>query len=244
MEDAHYCEDGFNGNPEQAFFGVYDGHGGNLAANFCAENLHKVLGSELNKEGKEVFNDPNKVLDIFKSSYLKTDDKMKGLVPTHHGCTVVTCLVTGSLADGTRQLFTANAGDGRAVLCRDGKAIRLTEDHKATSEVEAKRITDSGGFIINGRVNGQIVITRSLGDHLMKDFIIGTPHVDHQKLTEQDTHVIVACDGLWDVVEDQQAVDLLLEHKDASANELSKRLLVKALQDGSTDNLSIIVVKL
>jgi len=78
----------------------------------------------------------------------------------------------------------------------------------------------------------------------MKDFIIGTPHIDHQTLTEQDTHIIVACDGLWDVVEDQQAVDLLLEYKDASANELSKRLLVKALTDGSTDNLSIIVVKL
>jgi protein phosphatase PTC1 len=244
MEDAHYCEDGFNGVPEQAFFGVYDGHGGNMAANFCAENLHKVLSSELNKEGKEVLNDPPKVLEILKQSYLKTDEKMKGLVPTHHGCTVVTCVLTGSVAAGNRQLFTANAGDGRAVLCRNGQAIRLTEDHKATSEVEAKRITDAGGFIINGRVNGQIVITRSLGDHLMKDFIIGTPHVDHQTLTDQDTHIIVACDGLWDVVEDQQAVDLLLEFKDASANELSKRLLVKALQDGSTDNLSIVVIKL
>ncbi len=45
MEDAHYCEDGFNGDPEQAFFGVYDGHGGNMAANFCAERLHKVSSS-------------------------------------------------------------------------------------------------------------------------------------------------------------------------------------------------------
>jgi len=131
-------------------------------------------------------------------------------------------------------------------LCRAGKAIRLSEEHKASSESEAKRISESGGFIINGRVNGQIAITRSLGDHLMKDFILSTPYTSHQKLTDEDTHLIVACDGLWDVCSDQQACDFILENNESTekASELAKKLLIKALQDGSTDNLSVIVVKL
>jgi protein phosphatase PTC1 len=242
MEDAHYCEDGFNGNASQGFFAVYDGHGGKDAAVYASANLHKILAEHLNKAGPDVFKTPEKVQEIMKTTYLETDNKMKTAVPTHHGCTSVTCLITGTLPD--RHLFAANCGDARAVLCRGGKAIRLTQEHKASDEIEAKRIQSVGGFIINGRVNGQIVITRSLGDHLMKDYIIGEPYLQYEKLTDKDTHLVVACDGLWDVCDDQGAVDFVLKYPDADAAELSKRLLVKALQDGSTDNLSIIVVKL
>jgi len=241
MEDAHRIEDGFNGDPSSGFFAVYDGHGGKEAANFSSENLHKVFAEELNKE-TNVYENPEKVIEVLKRTYLATDEKLKTSVPTHHGCTSVTVLVTGK--GENRQLFAANVGDARAVLCRDGKAIRLTEEHKASDATEAKRITDAGGFIIHGRVNGQIIITRSLGDHLMKEFIIGDPYTSYEKLTDKDTWLIVACDGLWDVVEDQPAVDFVLEHATLSASEISKKLLVKALQDGTTDNLSIMVVKL
>jgi len=243
MEDAHYVEDGFMKDPNKGFFAVYDGHGGKEAALFCSKTLHLVLEEFLNKEGEGVFEHSDKVLEIFRKTYLETDSKMKSSsVPGHHGSTSVTCLITGKGA--SRKLFSANAGDARAVLCRDGKAIRLTEEHKASDEVEQKRIQDAGGFIVNGRVNGQIAITRSLGDHLMKDFIIGDPYLSHQDLIDKDTHLIVACDGLWDVVEDQAACEFLAQYPNASADELSKRLLVKALQDGSTDNLSVCVVKL
>jgi protein phosphatase PTC1 len=127
---------------------------------------------------------------------------------------------------------------------RAGKAIRLSEDHTAHNAVESQRIQDSGGFIINGRVNGHIVITRSLGDHLMKEFIINTPHLYSTTLTDEDTHLILACDGLWDVVLDQEAVNFVLENDNYTATDLAKRLVVKALEAGSTDNLSVIVVKL
>jgi len=226
MEDAHHIEDGFNGDPNQGFFGVYDGHGGKEAAIFAADNLHKVLAEELNKH-QGIFEDPNKVLSVMRETYLSVDEKMKSAVPSHHGCTSVTSLVVGKKGEN-RQLFTANVGDARAVLCRDGKAIRLTEEHKASEEQEAKRITDGGGFIIHGRVNGQIIITRSLGDHLMKEFIIGDPFLNHQKLTDKDTWLIVACDGLWDVVEDQQAVDFVLEHASLSPSEVSKKTSYKS----------------
>jgi len=93
-------------------------------------------------------------------------------------------------------------------------------------------------------VNGQIIITRSLGDHLMKEYIIGDPYLRFEKLTEKDTHLIVACDGLWDVVDDQPAVDFVLENSKLSASDISKKLLIKALQDGTTDNLTIMIIKL
>jgi protein phosphatase PTC1 len=241
MEDAHYMEDKFNGDGTQGFFAIYDGHGGKEAAIFAADNLHKLLAEEINKEA-DTMKDPEKVLQALKRSFLATDEKLKTAVPSHHGCTAVTCIVTGS--GDNRHLYTANVGDARAVLCRDGKAIRLTEEHKASDTVEAKRITDGGGFIIHGRVNGQIIITRSLGDHLMKEFIIGDPHLSHEKLTSKDTWLIVACDGLWDVVDDQPAVDFVLENASLPAPQISKKLLIKALQDGTTDNLSIMVIKL
>lgn len=60
-------------------------------------------------------------------------------------------------ADGAirRVLYLANVGDARAVLCRGGKAVRLTYDHKGSDSQEAKRITDAGGFVMNNRVNGE-----------------------------------------------------------------------------------------
>ena len=130
------------------------------------------------------------------------------------------------------------------IFSRKGQALRLSEDHTAKNTEEAKRIEETGGFIINGRVNGQIMITRSLGDHLMKEFIINKPYIFNTKLEDDDNFLIVACDGLWDVIEDQQAVDFLLENKELSCNDLAKRLVVKALESGSTDNLSVIVLKL
>jgi len=244
MEDAHVIIDGFNDDPRSGFFAVYDGHGGKEAANYAAENLHKVLIEELIKHPENICDDEAKMKEILTTVYSNTDEALKEKVPSHHGCTAITVYLTGK--EDSRSMHVANAGDARAILCRNGKAIRMSYEHKAADEEEAKRIADTGGFIINGRVNGQIMITRSLGDHLMKEFIISTPFTYHTKLTKEDTWLIVACDGLWDVCEDQQAVDFVLEWagKGSGATELSKRLLIKALQDGSTDNLSIIVVKL
>src|SRR6202035_5165989 len=71
-----------------------------------------------------------------------------------------------------RVLYTANAGDARGVLCRGGKAMRLTYDHKGSDKQEAKRITDAGGFVMSGRVNGVLAVTRSLGDSSMKEYVV------------------------------------------------------------------------
>ena len=95
-----------------------------------------------------------------------------------------------------RVLYVANAGDARGVLCRKGRALRLTYDHKGTDKQEAKRIMDSGGFVMSGRVNGVLAVTRSLGDSSMKEFVVGAPYTTETELTEDDEVLILACDGV------------------------------------------------
>lgn len=101
-----------------------------------------------------------------------------------------------------RVLYVANAGDARGVLCRAGRALRLTYDHKGTDKQEAKRIMDSGGFVMSGRVNGVLAVTRSLGDPSMKEFVVGAPYTTETELTDEDEFLILACDGvssLWSI---------------------------------------------
>ncbi|GAA5841795.1 hypothetical protein JCM11251_004066 [Rhodosporidiobolus azoricus] len=141
-----------------------------------------------------------------------------------------------------RTLYTANVGDARAVLSRGGRAVRLTYDHKGSDAREAKRISDAGGFVLNNRVNGVLAVTRSLGDSSMKEFVVGSPFTTETSLGPGDEWLIVACDGLWDVCTDQEAVQLISDCP--TAQEASQRLLDHALNSFSTDNLSILTVKL
>merc|ERR550514_1084494 len=129
------------------------------------------------------------------------------------GCTACCCLLD------ERSIYTAHLGDARAVICRSGLAVRLTSmsDHKATDHAEAQRVVDAGGSILNERVNGMLAISRAFGDHEMKkpklpqDVVSNVPDITSTELTEQELFIIVACDGLWDVMSDQDAVNLVLE---------------------------------
>lgn len=79
---------------------------------------------------------------------------------------------------------------------RNGKAVRLSYDHKGSDQQEAKRIMDLGGFMMNNRVNGVLAVTRSLGDCVMKEFVVGNPYTTETDLTPQDDFLILACDGV------------------------------------------------
>ncbi|KAH8705322.1 phosphatase 2C-like domain-containing protein [Talaromyces proteolyticus] len=145
-------------------------------------------------------------------------------------------------ASRQRVLYTANVGDARIVLCRNGKALRLSYDHKGSDENEGKRIANAGGLILNNRVNGVLAVTRALGDTYLKDLVTGHPYTTETVIQpDQDEFLILACDGLWDVCTDQEAVDLIRNIKDAQ--EASKILVDHALSRFSTDNLSCMVVR-
>ncbi|KAK3680178.1 mgpp2cl-1, protein phosphatase 2C-like protein 1 [Recurvomyces mirabilis] len=141
-----------------------------------------------------------------------------------------------------RVLYTANVGDARIVLCRNGKALRLSYDHKGSDENEGKRIAGAGGLILNNRVNGVLAVTRALGDAYMKDLVTGHPYTTETVIQPDiDEFLILACDGLWDVCTDQEAVDLVRHTQDPQ--HASKQLVEHALARFSTDNLSCMMVR-
>lgn len=79
---------------------------------------------------------------------------------------------------------------------RQNKAVRLSYDHKGSDSQEAKRIMDLGGFMMNNRVNGVLAVTRSLGDSVMKEFVVGNPFTTETELGPNDDFLILACDGV------------------------------------------------
>ena len=100
-------------------------------------------------------------------------------------------------ASRQRVLYTANVGDARIVLCRNGKALRLSYDHKGSDENEGKRISNAGGLILNNRVNGVLAVTRALGDAYMKDLVTGHPYTTETVIqADIDEFLILACDGV------------------------------------------------
>lgn len=138
--------------------------------------------------------------------------------------------------------MTANAGDSRIVLGHQGQAVRLTTDHRVDDPLEVARIEQAGGFIFKGRVLGVLAVTRSLGDYLLKDFVVAHPDIQQRRLdlSREPTFLIVACDGLWDVLTDQEAVNLVL-HWDGEKEDAAKYLVRESLRRGSTDNVTVVV---
>ncbi|KAK0711334.1 phosphatase 2C-like domain-containing protein [Lasiosphaeris hirsuta] len=145
-------------------------------------------------------------------------------------------------ASRQRVLYTANVGDARIILCRSGKALRLSYDHKGSDENEGKRISNAGGLILNNRVNGVLAVTRALGDTYMKDLVTGHPYTTETVIQpELDEFIIIACDGLWDVCSDQDAVDLVRHIQEPVT--AAKLLVDHALARFSTDNLSCMIIR-
>ena len=96
-----------------------------------------------------------------------------------------------------RVLYTANVGDARIVLCRNGRALRLSYDHKGSDESEGRRIANAGGLILSNRVNGVLAVTRALGDSYMKDLVTGHPYTTETVIQpDQDEFLVLACDGV------------------------------------------------
>lgn len=241
MEDGHCIIDAFRNSPHESYFAVYDGHGGREAVEYVQAHFHKNF--------ERALDECSTVQEAFVRAYKSIDEELKARQILYNGTTAITCYIRkeqqqtdGGEAKVVRKLYTANCGDARVVLNSAGRAQRLTYDHKATDAREAKRIRDSGGFVAYNRVNGILSVTRALGDHAMKDWVVCDPFYSEVVITEREKFVILACDGIWDVISDQEAVDIIKD--DVSAQAMSEKLLKTALQRGSTDNITALVVML
>ncbi|XVE71626.1 hypothetical protein DITRI_Ditri10aG0166200 [Diplodiscus trichospermus] len=249
MEDVYLCVDDFMHDyglknfvdGPNAFYGVFDGHGGKHAADFACYHLPRFIVED------EDF--PRDIERAVASAFLQTDTAFA------EACALGSALASGTTALAAlvlgRMLVVANAGDCRAVLCRRGKAIEMSRDHKPICHRERKRIEASGGYVYDGYLNGQLNVARALGDWHMEGMkgadggpLSAEPELMTADLTEEDEFLIIGCDGLWDVFRSQNAVDFarrrLQEHNDPVM--CSKDLVDEALKRKSGDNLAVVIV--
>ncbi|XP_051142404.1 probable protein phosphatase 2C 25 [Andrographis paniculata] len=238
MEDRYSAAVGLQGDSKQAFFAVFDGHGGAGAAEFAAKNLEKNVMKEVSKQSSEIAN-------AVKQGYLTTDsDFLKEDIQGG------TCCVTAVVCKG--DLAVSNAGDCRAVMSRGGVAEALTVDHRPSLEDERERIESLGGYVdcCHGfwRVHGSLAVSRAIGDRHLKQWVIAEPTTKVFKIRPECEFLILASDGLWDNVGNQEAVDVVRSHcVDVDRPEpfsACKKLMDLALTRGSLDDISIMVIQL
>jgi len=237
MEDEHVVEQAFNGSASMAFLGVYDGHGGSTTAKYVKDQLHQKFGQLLKAKRSE-----EPISQVLRQAFLQTDGDLLKLFPKDSsGCTAAIAFVTHTKTGYS--LFTANCGDARIVLNHGGSALAKTKDHKTSDAQEIARVDKEGGAMIGGKLGGTLAVARAFGDGELKNFgLTADPYQQETTLQSLDTHLIIACDGLWDVCTNQQAVDLI--NGDHDAQSCSAKLLKFALEHGSRDNVSIVVATL
>ncbi|XP_057492883.1 probable protein phosphatase 2C 9 [Actinidia eriantha] len=233
MEDYHVAKFVQCQGRELGLFAIFDGHLGDKVPAY----LQKHLFQNILKEG-EFWTDTNR--SIFKA-YEKTDQAILSHSPDlgRGGSTAVTAILING-----RQLWVANLGDSRAVLSRGGQAIQLSVDHEPNTERGS--IENRGGFVSNmpgdvARVNGQLAVSRAFGDRNLKVHLRSDPDVTNADIDADADILILASDGLWKVVANQEAVDIAKKIKDPQ--KAAKQLVAEALDRQSKDDISCIVVR-
>ncbi|KAF9688203.1 hypothetical protein SADUNF_Sadunf02G0172700 [Salix dunnii] len=256
MEDEHIRIDDLSAQLDSvfkfpkpsAFYGVFDGHGGPEAAAYIRKNAMRIFFEDANfPQTSEVDNIflkevENSLRKAFHQADLALADDHG--VSTSSGTTALTAFVFGRL------LMVANAGDCRAVLCRKGEAIDLSQDHRPIYPSERRRVEELGGYIDDGYLNGVLSVSRALGDWDMKlprgspSPLIADPEFQQLVLTEDDEFLIIGCDGIWDVMSSQHAVSLvrhgLQRHDDPEQS--ARDLVMEALRRNTFDNLTVLIV--
>ncbi|KXZ45892.1 hypothetical protein GPECTOR_49g476 [Gonium pectorale] len=243
-EDAHSVELDLDPETGTALFGVFDGHGGRQVADLCAANVVDAIRSSAAYRA----GDPGEGL---REAFFELDNRALACAEAHlAGATATVALVRGD------RLWVAGVGDSRCVLSHAGTAQVLTNDHKPDDPKERQRIQNAGGFVVWGRVNANLNISRALGDASFKQDkslpaaaqqVSPDPDVRAVTLTRHDTFMVLACDGLWNALPEQQVVAyvqrrLNLRH---TLGAVAEGLVAEAMQPQrcAHDNVTVVVVQ-
>jgi len=252
------------------YFGVFDGHGGTQVADHAAKQLHKNIMSHFRQKQVQPASRDEKIKLAIKEAFLQTDKEILSMAERKKfelvGSTAVAALLHGNPKLGTAlRLVIANLGDSRAVLCRGGQAVAVSEDHKPTCVDEKKRIERAGGLVLQVRGAWRVAastnpksmsksarreyqglaMTRSFGDLYFKQptlLSIAEPEIQIVPLSDKDLFVVLATDGIYDILSNQEVVDLVLRHWD-DPEEAAKNVVRSAYKRGSEDNLTVLVIQ-
>ena len=261
-EDAYLVERGCPN--DNGMYCIFDGHGGTFAANFLknhlSEFMRKIMDSSVGTIDVE---DEEALRNLLVQTFEETDRSL------HAAClneNQKNCGSTGCVCSCTKEYFvTAWVGDSRAVLSRKGgKAVPLTTfDHKPTCEDERLRVCNAGGVVVNNRVNAVLAVSRAFGDFFLKDMtakspdmvVTSTPSTTCIPRMEGDEFLLLACDGIWDVMSCDRAIGFVRESlrhdllsgggrrfSPNAGSIAAEKLINKCLGLGSRDNMSAMVV--
>ncbi|WFD22689.1 protein-serine/threonine phosphatase [Malassezia equina] len=263
MEDAHAAVlnlmDDASVSPKErvSFFAVYDGHGGANVARYSGRTVHSRL-LEL-PEFKE-----KQWEAALRRSFLKTDEDLRSdpvYANDTSGCTAVAALIVPQEGAKGRTIYVANAGDSRSVLGLAGEAKAMSYDHKPGNPEEHSRILNAGGFVEFDRVNGNLALSRAIGDFEFKQngalpaekqIVTADPQVLSHDWTGEEEFLVLACDGIWDCLSNQQVVDIVRrgiaqgKELDVITEDIIDRCLAPDAEVGGIgcDNMTLLIVAL
>ncbi|GIY03862.1 protein phosphatase 1L [Caerostris extrusa] len=231
-----------------SLYGIFDGHGGEFAAEFVKRNLFKELLKKLItavKESKEE-NLTKEFVRLLTKEILEVDLELLVKVKASKNVAGTTALVAIVYKN---HLIVANVGDSRGVICDSkGNTIPLSFDHKPDQLKERRRIRDAGGFIAyNGvwRVAGILATSRALGDFPLKDrnLVIARPDILTFDLSDlSPKFMILATDGLWDTFNNEDAVAFIKDNVQNDPYKGARNLVMQAFKNGSMDNVTVLIV--
>lgn len=252
------------------YFAVLDGHGGTQVADMVKEKLHKNVLQQMRQKQVQPASRDEKIKLAIKEAFLQTDKEILALAERKKfelvGSTCVSVILHGNPKLGTAlRLVVSNLGDSRAVLCRAGQAVPASEDHRPTRIDEKKRIERVGGLVLQVRGAWRVAtstnpnsmnkaarreyqglaMTRSFGDLHFKRPIglaIAEPEVRIVPLSDKDLFIVLATDGVYDVLSNQEVIDLAMRHW-REPEEAAKNIVRSAYKRGSEDNLTVLVVQ-
>lgn len=257
MEDAHTAVIGLPlGLTDWSFFAVFDGHAGARVSAYCAEQLLQAI--TLNEDFRSsVDAEPlpptsEMVKKGIKKGFLSLDERMREMPEMmsgddKSGSTAVCVLMSQN------HIFFANCGDSRGVLSRAGKVQFSTQDHKPFHPLEKERICNAGGSVMIQRVNGSLAVSRALGDFEYKSvegkgpceqLVSPEPDVVVEDRTGDDEFLVLACDGIWDVMTNEELCDFIRNRMQLTDNieNVCNLVIDTCLYKGSRDNMSIVIV--
>ncbi|KAI4882419.1 hypothetical protein NFI96_021739 [Prochilodus magdalenae] len=249
MEDTHTCmpemSDGFL---DWSYFAVFDGHAGNTVAQYCSTHL---LDHILNTGAITAEEDVEQVKRGVRDAFLGIDRHMHNLSQSEgwdrSGSTAASVIIS------PRNIYFINCGDSRTFLCRDGQVVFYTEDHKPCNPREKERIQNAGGSVTLQRVNGSLAVSRALGDFAFKEvewrtqteqLVSPEPEVYELERSPQDEFLVVACDGVWDAISNEELCGFVRNRLQVcdDLREVCTQVIDLCLYKGSLDNMSIIII--
>jgi len=261
MEDAHSAIIGIPDQKETvSWFAVFDGHAGSRVSAHCSHHLLDCIRTNddftcsLQQEHTLA---QDEMMEGIKrgilKGFLELDEKLRKIPEVasgedKSGTTAVCSLISD------KYVIIANCGDSRGVVCVSGKPALATQDHKPSNEPERERIQNAGGTVMIQRVNGSLAVSRALGDFEYKNVEgkgpteqLVSPEPEFfimERHSDKDEFLVLACDGVWDVMTNEDICDFISARMRISDNleTICNEVIDTCLYKGSRDNMSIIII--